>query len=82
MAMRWGKFKDLVDELVYEIGHKQNTWGEFRDDLNEQITASNTAKGEHMTALAEATGNINADTSGRGRRTHSVTSSLRSSRRR
>ena len=48
MAMQWGKFKDLVDELVHEMEQKEDTWDELRDDLNAQITESNTAKGEHM----------------------------------
>merc|ERR1719230_1152728 len=44
MAMQWGKFKDLVDELEHEMQEKEDAWEDLKDDMNAQIDDINDEK--------------------------------------
>jgi len=59
MAVQWGKFKDLVDELEAEMDRDKDAWTAFRADLNEQLDVVAGLKGDCQTKFDAATGKKN-----------------------
>jgi len=62
MSLEWGKFRDQVDELTETMRRNKQAFDEETQNFNNQLTVISDAKTKHMEALAEAVGNINADT--------------------
>jgi len=60
MALQWGKFKDLVDELTAEMERNSDHFIQDRDNLNEQITTLRASKTKHQEMLGEAVSEINS----------------------
>jgi hypothetical protein len=62
MSIQWGKFKDLVDELEFEMAKNADAFEELRENLDSQLTMLADAKTKSMELLAETISGINADT--------------------
>merc|ERR1719387_1122481 len=62
MSIQWGKFKDLVDELTFEMHKNADAFEELKENLNEQLTVLGDQKTKSMELLAETISGINADT--------------------
>jgi hypothetical protein len=62
MSIQWGKFKDMVDELTFEMHKNADAFAELKDNLNDQLTILADAKTKSMELLAETISSINADT--------------------
>ena len=62
MSLQWGKFKDLVDELTFEMSNNADAYEELKGNLNDQLTILADAKTKSMELLAETISSINADT--------------------
>merc|ERR1719446_402131 len=62
MALEWGKFKDLVDELTYIMLQNDQAYRGARENLNEQISTLKANKMKCQEMLSEAVSDINAMT--------------------
>merc|ERR1719281_1311055 len=62
MSIQWGKFKDLVDELTFEMHKNADAFAELKENLNSQLTVLSDAKTKSMELLAETISGINANT--------------------
>jgi hypothetical protein len=62
MSIQWGKFKDLVDELTFEMRKNADAFEELKENLNMQLTVLSDAKTKSMELLAETISGINAAT--------------------
>merc|ERR1719434_449116 len=60
MALEWGKFKDLVDELTYIMMQNRDAYEGEKQNLNEQIATLRTNKMKFTEMLSEAVSEINA----------------------
>jgi hypothetical protein len=62
MSLQWGKFKDLVDELRYEMNKNADSHHVSMDNLKSQEETVVELKGKYMEMLAETISQTNADT--------------------
>merc|ERR1719446_1349791 len=62
MALEWGKFKDLVDELTYIMEQNRDTYEAEKANMNEQIATLKANKMKCQEMLSEAISDINAMT--------------------
>jgi hypothetical protein len=62
MSLQWGKFKDLVDELTFEMATNADAYEELKENFNSQLTVISDGKAHFMELLAETISGINADT--------------------
>merc|ERR1711920_117348 len=62
MSIQWGKFKDLVDELTFEMHKNADAFEELKENLNTQLTLLTDSKTKAMELLAETISGINAAT--------------------
>merc|ERR1719450_1753323 len=60
MALEWGKFKDLVDELTLEMEQNRDRYEGEKEVMNEQISTLRSNKMKFQEQLGAATGEINA----------------------
>ncbi|CAK0843614.1 unnamed protein product [Prorocentrum cordatum] len=60
MALQWGRFRDLVDELTTEMERSSDAFVRERDNLNEQITTFRASKTKHQEMLGEAVSEMNS----------------------
>lgn len=59
MALMWGRFKDLVDELQVEMEVKDTTFVDFKKSSNEQMQMLGAAKNVFNKLLGESISNMN-----------------------
>jgi hypothetical protein len=62
MALEWGKFKDLVDELTYEMMQNRDSYESEKENMNEQIATLRANKMKFTEMLSEAVSEINSIT--------------------
>merc|ERR1719343_840868 len=62
MALEWGKFKDLVDELTYIMQHNRDAYEGEKENMNEQIATLRNHKMQFTEMLSEAVSEINSIT--------------------
>jgi hypothetical protein len=60
MALEWGKFKDLVDELTYIMQHNRDAYEGEKENFNEQISTLRNHKMKFTEMLGEAVSEINS----------------------
>merc|ERR1719282_43504 len=60
MALEWGKFKDLVDELTYIMQHNRDAYEGEKENMNEQIATLRSNKMKFTEMLSEAVSEINS----------------------
>jgi len=60
MALEWGKFKDLVDELTYIMQHNRDAYEGEKENMNEQIATLRSNKMKFTEMLGESISEINA----------------------
>jgi len=60
MALEWGKFKDLVDELTYIMQHNRDAFEGEKENMNEQIATLRSNKMKFTEMLGEAISEINS----------------------
>merc|ERR1719382_2255281 len=60
MALEWGKFKDLVDELTYIMQQNRDAYEGEKENMNEQIATLRSNKMKFTEMLSEAVSEINA----------------------
>ncbi|CAK0836936.1 unnamed protein product [Prorocentrum cordatum] len=63
MAVEWGKFKDLVDELTYIMEQNRDAYEGEKENMNEQIATLRGNKMKFTEMLGEAISEINSITS-------------------
>jgi hypothetical protein len=78
MAMQWGKFKDLVDELEWEMNRRQDEYEKYVAHINSLIAGSLERKKVCSGQLGEATSQITAWTAERVQKMQSECNWLRS----
>merc|ERR1719296_397604 len=61
MSVQWGIYRDLVDELKYEMGKDKAECDAIRNNLNEQLVIISEAKTQSITMLAETIASIQTD---------------------
>jgi len=61
MAIEWGTYRDLVDELTYEMGQDKAECTSMEANLNEQLVIIGEGKTKSMEMLAETISNIQGD---------------------
>merc|ERR1719343_1538873 len=61
MSIQWGIFRDLVDELKYEMGLDKAECDRISANLNEQLVIVGEAKTKNMELLTETIANIQED---------------------
>mmetsp|Transcript_64938 Transcript_64938/g.172595 ORF Transcript_64938/g.172595 Transcript_64938/m.172595 type:complete len:996 (-) Transcript_64938:233-3220(-) len=61
MAIEWGTYRDLVDELKYEMGQDKAECTSLDANLNEQLVIIGEGKTKAMEMLAETISNIQED---------------------
>jgi len=62
MALEWGKFKDLVDELTYIMQQNRDSYEGEKENMNEQIATLRSNKMKFTEMLGEAISEINSIT--------------------
>jgi hypothetical protein len=62
MALEWGKFKDLVDELTYIMEQNRDAYEGQKENFNEQIATLRANKMKFTEMLSEAVSEINSIT--------------------
>merc|ERR1719310_2624423 len=60
MALEWGKFKDLVDELTYIMQRNRDAYEGEKENMNEQIATLRNHKMQFTEMLSEAVSEINS----------------------
>ncbi|CAK0826481.1 unnamed protein product [Prorocentrum cordatum] len=60
MALEWGKFKDLVDELTYIMQRNRDAYEGEKENMNEQIATLRSNKMKFTEMLSEAISEINS----------------------
>ncbi|CAK0826822.1 unnamed protein product [Prorocentrum cordatum] len=60
MALEWGKFKDLVDELTYTMQRNRDAYEGEKENTNEQIATLRSNKMKFTEMLGEAISEINS----------------------
>merc|ERR1719343_1574611 len=60
MALEWGKFKDLVDELTYIMERNRDAYEGEKENMNEQIATLRSNKMKFTEMLGEAISEINS----------------------
>jgi uncharacterized protein YegL len=61
MAIEWGTYRDLVDELKYDMGKDKAECSSLEANLNEQLVIIGEGKTKAMEMLAETISNIQED---------------------
>jgi len=62
MALEWGKFKDLVDELTYNMEQNRDAYEGEKENMNEQIATLRSSKMKFTGMLSDAISEINSIT--------------------
>ncbi|CAK0862315.1 unnamed protein product [Prorocentrum cordatum] len=60
MALEWGKFKDLVDELTYIMQRNRDAYEGEKENMNEQIATLRSNKMKFTEMLGESISEINS----------------------
>merc|ERR1719393_1095100 len=60
MALEWGKFKDLVDELTYIMEQNRDAYEGEKENMNEQIATLRNSKMKFTEMLGEAISEVNS----------------------
>merc|ERR1719442_391173 len=60
MALEWGKFKDLVDELEYVMQQNRDAYEGEKENFNEQIATLRSSKMTFTEMLGESISEINS----------------------
>jgi len=67
MAVEWGTYRDLVDELKYDMGRDKAECTSLDTNLNEQLVIIGESKTKSMEMLAETISNIQEDSQEKNR---------------